>query len=354
MSNKDTEFHKRQERLTEQIYQTKGMLPSRYVFILTNLCNLRCDFCFQEKKPRADAMTTEDWINLSKQLPDYARITLTGGEPLMFKGFEEVFREVADKFDCNIITNGLLLTEKEIDFLLSFPKFKVLSISIDNIGNTIRGVGPQQWEYLIKILNYFVRRKRELNHECVLDIKTMVLDENADELFNIYKTLQEKLQPDTFSFQLLKGSPIQHADYMFTFENILEKSHAFVYNKWEMIKKQLEKIKRYNTENDKIAFLHPKLCSLTSEEPLSNIDLLNEEEYKNENFQSCKFPWSSVHINVDGHLFPCLAVSVGNVKEKPLKEIIEDKNMQKFRNLIKECGTVEACNRCGWLRVKER
>ena len=40
-------------------------------------------------------MTAKDWISFSRQLPPYARVTFTGGEPLVFNGFDEVFHEVA-------------------------------------------------------------------------------------------------------------------------------------------------------------------------------------------------------------------------------------------------------------------
>ena len=81
--------------------------------------------------------------------------------------------------------------------------------------------------------------------------------------------------------------------------------------------------------------------------------MLNEEEHKKENFQPCAQPWSSVHINVDGTVFPCLAVSMGNIQEKNIKEIIFDDQFKKFKKILKKDGTVEACNRCGWLQLSE-
>ena len=38
----------------------KDDFPKRYCFILTNLCNLACNFCFQRKKH--DAMTKNEWL----------------------------------------------------------------------------------------------------------------------------------------------------------------------------------------------------------------------------------------------------------------------------------------------------
>lgn len=346
----DTKFHNYHEELTKKIYETPGMLPSRYVFILTNQCNLRCSFCFQKKDFKKDNMKGKDWINLAKQLPDYARVTLTGGEPLMFPEFEKVFSYIAERFDCSIISNGLFLTEKKIDYFLSFPKFKVLSISIDNIGNTLRGVKEEQWNKMENMLKYFIDKK---NPDTLLDTKTTILNENSDELFKIYKYLMEDIGADTHAFQFLKGSPIQHADFMFNYEDILKKSSATTYEKFGEIKKQLEMVREYNLKNGKSSFIHPKILSLTFKEPIPEIDYLNKKEHDKRKYQNCKFPWSSIHINYDGNIFPCLAISMGDIRKKSLIEIINGEEFDRFKKTIKEEGTIEACNRCGWLRLKE-
>ncbi len=351
---KDSKFHQKHENLTQQIYDALDMLPSRYVYVLTNCCNLRCDFCFQDKEPKKDTMTSEDWINLTKQLPEYSRVTMTGGEPLVFEGFDETFDYVAKRFPCNLITNGILLTSKKIDFLLSYPNFKVLSISIDDIGNSIRGVRSVHWDHLKEMMKYFNKRKSELGSECVLDIKTMILDENAGDLFEIYKYLIEELGADSHAFQFLKGSPIQHADEMFDVEGVQTKSSAYVYVNFKEIEQQLERVRKYNIENGRASFLHPKVASLNSEELLPSLGGINIEEHKKETYAGCKFAWSSVHINFDGKLFPCLAIEMGDVRKNSLKEIVHGTKFKEFKELVRREGTLEACNRCGWLRPIEK
>ena len=64
--------------------------PKRFCFVLTNLCNLACTFCFQDRKKQNGAMTAEDWIKLADQLPNGSRVTLTGGETIVLKGFRKV------------------------------------------------------------------------------------------------------------------------------------------------------------------------------------------------------------------------------------------------------------------------
>ena len=140
---------------------------------------------------------------------------------------------------------------------------------------------------------------------------------------------------------------------MYKFDDIFEKSNAYKYKKWKKIKEQLNLVKKYNFKNNKVGFLHPKVDELIGNDlDLDNnkMDILNEIENKKENFLACAQPWSSVHINVDGTVFPCLAVSVGNIKEKNIKDIIFGETLKKFKKVIKEKGTVEACNRCGWLQ----
>ena len=349
----DTYFHKMLEEFTGHAYSSgEKFLPARYVFVLTNLCNLKCSFCFQQKKRLREAMSQNDWINVIGQLPEYSRITLTGGEPLIFSGFKEVFAKIADTFDCNIITNGILLSEEMIDYILSFSKFRVLSISIDDIGNTARGVTPRQWTHLEKMIRYFHQRREAIDSKCIFDVKTMILDENARHLYDIRKYCSDTLKCDTQSFQFLKGSDIQHADNPFSFTEILKKSEAYKYRHFEVIVEQLLKIQGHRAPNQSKVFLHPKFIDLLANvknEP-ADFELYNAITHDSSLYEKCMFPWSSLHINYDGAVFPCLNLNMGNVKNQTLKNIIHGARYDEFKNLIKKRGTIQACNRCGWLR----
>ncbi|MBU1659462.1 radical SAM protein [bacterium] len=351
-TNKNIDFHNNLLEFTEYAYEHEDVLPHRYVFVLTNRCNLKCSFCFQEKKVMNSNMKFEDWVNLLEQIPQNARVTLTGGEPLIFPNFRELFKIVASKAHCNIISNGLLLSYELIDEMLKYDNFKVLSISIDNITNSIRDVSPKEWSELEEKLRYFVKKRDALKSSCVLDIKTTILDENAKDLFEIYRYCVEDLGCDTHGFQFLKGSYLQHSDKIYDADKMYEKSHAYVYGEFAEIKKQLKQIQEYNQAKKKKSFLHPKVGSLIQEDSLAQLDCINEEAMNYKDFKPCKFPWSSVHINYDGNLCPCMAISMGNVKEMRLEEIIFGKAFGAFKSVIKKEGLVEGCNRCGWLKPK--
>ena len=284
------------------------MLPYRYVFVLTNKCNLKCEYCYQSGRD-IDSMGNDDWINVMKQLPADARVTLTGGEPLVYEGLKTVLTYAGNRFDCNIITNGTLLTKELIDLMLSLRRFKVLSLSIKNED----------------MMRYFITQRNKLNSDAILDAKTTVID--GQDLISIHKEYMA-IGVDTHTLQLLKGSAIQHADTMYAFDEIFKPSKAHVYN--ENTKRAIKRLKGQ-------VYMHPKI-------------FINEADHDPKRYQPCKFPWSSIHINSDGEVFPCLAVSWGNVKNKTLRNIIQSKQALRFKDTINKHKTVAACNRCGWLR----
>ena len=105
---------------------------------------------------------------------------------------------------------------------------------------------------------------------------------------------------------------------------------------------------------NKKCFVHPKVVDLNSTKPVDDVDLrfINNGNHNVNDFKACKAPWESVHINVDGNLFPCMAIKMGNVKEQKLADIITSKTFQEFKDKIRAEGTVGGCNRCGYLLPK--
>ena len=347
--------YKRQLEYAKIAFEKDNVMPRRYVFVITNLCNLKCTFCFQERKKRSDRMSTQDWLNVVEQIPRNSRITLTGGEPLVFENFDKIFVRANENNETNIVTNGLLLDNQKIEKLIYEKNFKILGVSIDTLGNVNRDFKKEQWETLVSQLKEFVKLRDQRGHEAALDIKTVILDENISDLFDIHKFMMENLKADTHSLQMLKGATIQHSDLMFDFQKINSDYEAYQYKNFDEFINQLNLIKEYDYKHDYKTYLHPSLINLNDEKKLKKEDLiyLNNKKHDPKHFSTCYAPWSSVHINVDGNLFPCMAVSMGNVKKSQLEEIIFSSEFKKFKNIIREKGTINGCNRCGWLKSKK-
>ena len=266
--------YKQQSEYGKIAFEKGNLMPRRYVFVLTNLCNLRCTFCFQERKKRSDRMTTEDWLKVVNQIPKHSRISLTGGEPLVFKDFDMIFAKANEFSETNIITNGLLLDGQKVERLIDQKNFKILGVSIDTIGNINRDFKKSQWETLVTRLNEFVTLRDKKNHEAALDIKSVILDENIEDLFEIHKFAMKILKADTHSFSMLKGATIQHSDLMFDFQQIDTEYEAYQYKNFNKLVDQLNLIKEYDYKYGYKSYIHPNLINLNDEKKLKKEDLI--------------------------------------------------------------------------------
>lgn len=101
-------------------------------------CNFRCQHCsikrFQDRK-KGQQMTIPDVRNLFKQADDLglARVTITGGEPLVFKDFDELVEAInPQKFYVNSDTNGWFLDKKRARHLKSIGVDRI-QLSIDSL-----------------------------------------------------------------------------------------------------------------------------------------------------------------------------------------------------------------------------
>tara|TARA_Y100000590_G_C15613036_1_gene974605 strand:- start:170 stop:1234 length:1065 start_codon:yes stop_codon:yes gene_type:complete len=353
---KNTDYHQLREAVRNRNYE-KDSPPSRVVMVITNKCNLDCYFCFQDRKTLPNAMKSEDWIKFLDTLETNSHLTITGGEPLVFKGFDKIFLHAAKRHTINLICNGTFLTKKFVDILLSAKNFKVLSISIDTIGNTNRDVKPAQYEKMKESLNYFRTLRNKLGHKAIFDTKTVVIDDNAKDLFKIYKHCKDELNSDTHSFQFLKGSPIQHADKEFPYEQIFDTPDPVIYKNINFMAEEFDKVREYCLSTGSKCYTHPSFINFSDKDQdfLKILDKkYNKYDFVPENYKKCKGPWESVHVNADGKIFPCLATSFGDVRDfKNMDDIFQSEKAKKFRNLIREKGTIPACHRCGYLKINE-
>jgi radical SAM protein with 4Fe4S-binding SPASM domain len=64
--------------------------------------------------------------------------------------------------------------------------------------------------------------------------------------------------------------------------------------------------------------------------------------------QRCMSPWMVAYIFPDGSVRPCLSqgVSLGNIGEKPFRQIWNGEAYRRYRGEVKERGMFDACIRC--------
>ena len=89
----------------------KALIPLRYFFELTYRCNLQCPYCYVGDDRKKDELTTDEWMNVIRQIPFYSFVTLVGGEPLIRKDFVDILYAVSKKTfgKLNVVSNGILM-----------------------------------------------------------------------------------------------------------------------------------------------------------------------------------------------------------------------------------------------------
>lgn len=108
---------------------------------LTPLCNMNCDMCYvrmskDEMERQGRLRTAEEWLEIGAQMKDAGVLflLLTGGEPLLYPQFKEVYLRLKQMgMILTINTNGTLIDEEWADF---FQKHKPRRINITLYGES--------------------------------------------------------------------------------------------------------------------------------------------------------------------------------------------------------------------------
>lgn len=113
-----------------------GIKSNELIYMITNACNDRCPKCgiWERPEPKSQHLMIGHFINCLKRLHhNLYQVTLTGGEPLLFKRDVALIAEEARKLGVPMVTvtNARLLDEA---FLTRYKELgHVLVISIDSV-----------------------------------------------------------------------------------------------------------------------------------------------------------------------------------------------------------------------------
>ena len=135
-----------ERRLIQDAAQKR--IPINGSIELLPLCNMRCDMCYvrmdrQEMESKGRLRTAEEWLEVARQMRDAGTLflLLTGGEPLLYPGFRDLFAELKRMgMILTVNTNGTLIDEDWADF---FAKNKPRRINI-----TVYGSNNETYETL--------------------------------------------------------------------------------------------------------------------------------------------------------------------------------------------------------------
>lgn len=163
---------------------------------ITESCNYSCKFCYSKFFYRD--LNLDNWKIIVDNLANSGlvdRINLAGGEPLVYKGIQELIDYIYSRnLEVTLITNGSLLTENFIE--INKNKLSTIGISVDSLAPKInRNLGRCDSRNNVLDLDTLVNTCRIINkHNIRLKINTVINKLNFNE--NMYNSLINNIKVD--------------------------------------------------------------------------------------------------------------------------------------------------------------
>jgi len=342
----------------------KALIPLRYFFELTYRCNLNCPYCYVGSDRKKNELSTDEWLDIIKQIPRYSFVTLVGGEPLLRYDFKDILFAVSKRVfgKMNVVTNGILVNDDMIDAFIK-SKMMLLSVSLDGWGRN-HDLNRNREGVFDRVLNNLEKlnhRRMKGSRRPMVDIKTIVLDNNIDDLLKLYEyTTEMEFEFLSISFlrnnNLKQNSVLKESFEPVFYENEYPIEPYFDMKHFEDVYKKIYSMSKKS--KTKIRF-SPKFEGGGLEDELKKIksfftpvDRKDLRRHPKDIYYPCKYPFSNMMINPQGDVYPCLSFKIGNVKDKKIKDVFNEVKYKCFRKNLKYSKAFSACQMCCELRVK--
>lgn len=274
------------------------------------VCNFKCEHCSIEPfqgKSNKKSFTMDDVRNLSRQADELglARFVITGGEPMIFKDMDDLVAAIdPQKFYINCDTNGWFLNKEKAEHLKS--------IGIDRIQLSVDSLIPEEHDNFRNQKGAHARALAAV--DIVKDaglgifIQTVVTKQrlHSDEFINFVEYFNKKDVGVFVSYAKPVGAWEGH------YEGLVDRADMAYMEELE---------KKYNL------FTH-----LT---PGYGLEM------------GCIAVKGMISVTQYGDVLPCpyIHISIGNVFEEPLKDVLErGKSIKFFGEYVDTCSIAEDRN----------
>jgi len=322
---------------------------------VTYRCNQRCKFCFLGRlRRRLDSagskegeLRTDEALRLIDSVAELgAGLYLTGGEPLLRDDIVTmVARAKQSGAKCGINTNGVLLTEQRakafaecgLDYLI------VSIVGRKEIHDEVVGL-PGSYDAVTRNLRFM----QSLNSSVRVVINFVI---SPDSVFNLKDVIRlaSDLGVGTVTcqhMQFLTREDLSRHDRVWG-EVMPAYSVSPVYANPPRNHLPVETLEGELEDALRLARRLGVRCVVKP--PLRDGGLRVWYEGPFRVKSRCYYPWTDTRVAPNGDVYPCqfLPVRVGNIREKPLGELLNSRCYRDFRvGLRKAGGLFPACARC--------
>ena len=328
MFNKIHSYYLRKSKSLKVAY------PSTIMFEVTNQCNLKCITCPREylfgEQMDKGYMNYEKLKKIVDEAYPYVdSIGLTGlGETLLYKDIINSVNYIKNKskgiiVSCSINAH-LKNTVETVKHLIN--KIDTIQISMDGIGEVYDKIRLRgDFNFFETNLKKIVELTNGTDTDVMLNV--VIVKENYHQMSDMIEYVHN------IGIKYINMIPI----------NLVSKTNEDVsYYQFffsEEFQKELNAAKKLAAEFKEIEFVYSELSYGSG-------------------FSSCIYPWNYFYISWDGFLPPCCAkpfpkeMTLGNVFKYGLKESLNSKEFQDFRDLSLKNLTPDFCKKCSVILEK--
>lgn len=338
-------------RLTTYMFNkaSKAKIPLNGTFELSPICNFSCKMCYVRKSVTEvvqhdrKMVTLEQWLAIAKEARDAGMLylLLTGGEPLLWPDFWELYKALSEMgFLLSINTNAALIDDAAIEIFREIPPTRI------NI--TLYGASDETYQklcnskgvfakvdYAIKALKnagISVKLNGSLTPDNVVDLNACILYGKKHEL--IY-------EPNTYMY------PPMRRDVKMVGRNVRFTPREAAYYKLESYKLQYG-------ENTYKNYLKSIINQCVFPEGLKE----NNIDCKDANMK-CRAGVASFWITWDGWMTPCGMMQEPKVDiyEKSFidawSELVYLNKKVKLSSICSKCSNQRICHSCAAMALTE-
>ena len=307
-------------------------------FQLTVRCNLSCSFCGQSRGmagQASDETSVEDWLDYARQLREISEtpptITLWGGEPMLYDGFNELSEKLhLLGHKLHIVTNATQI-EKSSDVLNNC--FEKIFISLDGLKtehDAVRGKGV--FDKVMKNLQLLQKRKGDLTFLCT------VSDANVKIIPDILPEMAELGADEIVLQQLMYLTSQEIEDYRQYSRQYFNCDYP------ELLGWQRDDDTLYRQQ------LNEMLTKIQNRKYKIPVVFTGHACWFSPDAEPCRKSSERVHIRHDGEIGFCtdyFGISAGNLKNRNLADILSGKRAEAFFNAVKQ-NKLAICRHCPW------
>lgn len=304
-------------------------LPISGTLELLPLCNMNCDMCYvrlspEEMKGKGRLRTVEEWTAIARQMQKEGVLflMLTGGEPLLYPGFRELYCKLKKMgMILTVNTNGTLIDEDWADF---FQRYSPRRMNV-----TLYGGSEETYERLCHYKDGFrktlngIRLLKERG--IAVKINGSAVQANRQELEKIASVGKQLEVPVNIDCYMMPS--VRERDRTYNFGSRLAPEEAAAA---ELFTRRLK--------------LGEKGCEEYRQRMLWTMEhLLPEEEPMH---MSCRAGKTSFAINWQGQLQPCVMM------KEPSVSVFQSGFAEAWRTVSAGTGAIVLNSRCCSCRLR--